>query len=73
MTLPSPLVPKKYKHTLYDATVTSCQKHENHQKSPKSWFFRYFFAIFSGKVAFFGNDVYQSMLTHVLTLNKPNK
>ena len=23
MTLPSPLVPKKYKHTLYDATVTS--------------------------------------------------
>ena len=69
MTLPSPLVPKKYKHTLYNATVTSCQKHENHKKSPKSWFF----AIFSSKVAFFGNDVCQSMLTHVLTPNKPNK
>ena len=39
------------------------------KKSPKSWFF----AIFSSKVAFFGNDVCQSMLTYVLTPNKPNK
>ena len=47
MTLPSPLVQKKKKnknkHTLYDAIVTSCQKHENHQKSPKIMVFRYFF------------------------------
>ena len=45
-------------------------------KSPKIakiMVFRYFFAIFSSKVAFFGNDVCQSMLTHVLTPNKPNK
>ena len=43
------------------------------RKSPKIakiMVFRYFFAIFSSKVAFFGNDVCQSMLTHVLTPNK---
>ena len=61
---------KNSKHTLYDVTVTSCQKHENHQKSPKFMVFRYFF---QAKVAFFSNDVCQSMLTHVLTPNKPNK
>ena len=46
------------------------------RKSPKIakiMVFRYFFAIFSSKVAFFGNDVCQSMLTHVLTPNKLNK
>ena len=32
-----------------------------------------FSLFFSSKVAFFGNDVCQSMLTHVLTPNKPNK
>ena len=30
---------KKYKHTLYDVTVTSCQKHENHQNHGFSLFF----------------------------------
>ena len=42
------------------------------RKSPKIakiMVFRYF----SSKVAFFGNDVCQSILTHVLTPNKPNK
>ena len=46
------------------------------RKSPKIakiMVFRCFFAIFSSKVAFFGNDVCQSMLTNVLTPNKPNK
>ena len=46
------------------------------RKSPKLakiMVFRYFFAIFSSKVAFFGNDMCQSILTHVLTPNKPNK
>ena len=32
-----------------------------------------FSLFFQAKVAFFGNDVCQSMLTHVLTPNKPNK
>ena len=43
------------------------------QKSPKIAkiiVFRYFF---QAKVAFFGNYVCQSMLTHVLTQNKPNE
>ena len=47
MTLPSPLVPKKSKHTLYDVTVTSyvslCQKHENQQEIAKIMVSRYFF------------------------------
>ena len=46
------------------------------RKSPKIakiMVFRYFFDIFSSEVAFFGNDVCQSMLTHVFTPNKPNK
>ena len=32
-----------------------------------------FSVFFQAKVGFFGNDVCQSMLTHVLTPNKPNK
>ena len=32
-----------------------------------------FSLFFQAKVTFFGNDVCQSMLTHVLTPNKPNK
>ena len=39
------------------------KKRKNHGVSP----------FFQAKVAFFGNDVCQSMLTHVLTPNKPKK
>ena len=42
-------------------------RHAKNTKIAKILVFRYFFAIFSSKVAFFGNDVCQSMLTHVLT------
>ena len=48
-------------------------RHVKNKKFVKIMVFRYFFAVFSSKVAFFGNDVCQSMLTLVLTPNKPNK
>ena len=72
MTLPSPLVPKKFKtYTLYDVTVTSCQKHENHQKSPKSWFF----AIFSSKSCIFLAMMCVKVCLHMflLQINQINK
>ena len=49
---------------------SSCQKHEHHQKSPKSWFFTIFF---KQKFNLFANDVCRNMLIHVLTPNKSNK
>ena len=69
---PSPLVPKKFKTYLvwchsdvisgvmYTKITKNCQNHG-------------FSLFFQAKVAFFSNDVCQSMLTHVLTPNKPNK
>ena len=43
------------------------------RKSPKIAKIMVFRSFFQANVAFFGNDVCQSMLTHVLTPNKPNK
>ena len=77
MTLPSPLVPKKVQTYLVsrhsDVISDVMSKTQKSPKIAKIMVFRYIFAFFSSKVAFFGNDVCQSMLTHVLTPNKPNK
>ena len=73
MTLSSPLVPKKYKHTLYDVTVIISNVMLETRKSPKIAKIMFFCYFFKQKLHFFGNDVCQSMLTHVLTPNKPNK
>ena len=74
MTLPSPLVPKKIQTYLVwrhsDVIRDVISKTQKSQKIAKIMVFRYFF---QAKVAFFGNGVCQSMLTHVLTPNKPNK
>ena len=43
------------------------------RKSPKIAKIMVFLLFFQAKVAFFSNDVCQSMLTHVPTPNKPNK
>ena len=59
-----------------DATVTSYNVSDvmsKTRKSPKIAKIMVFSLFFQAKVAFFGNDVCQSMLTHVLTPNKPNK
>ena len=72
MTLPSSLVPKKNsKHTLYDVTVTSlvtsCQKHENHQKS-------WFFAIMKQKLHFLAMMCVKVCLhMFLLQINQINK
>ena len=51
--------------------MTSCQKHENHQKSPKSWFF----AIFSGKSCIFLAMMCVKVCLHMflLQINQINK
>ena len=50
--------------------MTSQWRHVKKTKNPQNHGFSLFF---QAKVAFFSNDVCQSMLTHVLTPNKPNK
>ena len=50
----------KWRHVKNTKITKNCQNHG-------------FSLFFQAKVAFFGNDVCQSMLTHVLTPNKPNK
>ena len=48
-------------------------RHVKNTKNTKNRQNHGFSLFFQAKVAFFGNDVCQSMLTHVLTPNKPNK
>ena len=43
MTLPSPLVPKQYKHTLYDVISDVMSKTRKSPKIAKIMVFRYFF------------------------------
>ena len=50
----------KWRHVKNTKIAKNCQNHG-------------FSLFFQAKVAFFSNDVCQSMLTHVLTPNKPNK
>ena len=48
-------------------------RHVKNMKITKNRQNHSFSLFFQTKIAFFGNDVCQSMLTHVLTPNKPNK
>ena len=67
ITLPSPSVPKKVQTNLVWRHSDVMSKT---WKSPKIAKIMVFSLFFQAKVAFFDNDVCQSMLTHVLTPNK---
>ena len=54
--------------------MTSCQKHENHQKSPKSWFFAIFSLFFQAKLHFLAMMCVKVCLhMFVLQINPINK